>query len=48
MTYLIVAIFMVTTGILLARYETHRTRRTRAERLRTRARRCVRRDRVGY
>ena len=44
MAYLIVAMaFMITTGIIFARYDLHRTRRERAERLRQRARRCVRR-----
>ena len=45
MSYIILAgAFMVTLGILLARYEMIKARRDRCERLQNRARRCVRRD----
>ena len=45
MTYLLLlGAFMITSGILLARYELEKTRRDRVEALRQRARRCVRRD----
>lgn len=46
MIYLILVVaFMITSGIVLANYELYRTRRERVEKLRQRARRCIRRDR---
>ena len=43
MSYLIlVGAFMITSGILLARYELKKTRRDRIEKLRKRARRGIR------
>ena len=45
MIYIILAgAFMVATGIVLANYELVKQRRDRSERLRNRARRCVRRE----
>ncbi|MDE0016821.1 MAG: hypothetical protein OXU51_11580 [Candidatus Poribacteria bacterium] len=45
MIYTILAmVFMIATGLMLSRYERHRTRRERRERLSQRARRCVRRE----
>ena len=45
MIYIILAVaFMVTAGIVLANYERVKARRDRSERLRHRARRCVRRE----
>jgi len=41
---ILVMVFMIATGLMLSRYELQRTRRERRERLRQRARRCVRRD----
>ena len=49
MIYIILAgAFMVTAGIVLANYEMVKQRRDRSERLRHRARRCVRRDMYGF
>lgn len=46
MTYIIVGVaFMIALGIVLANYELTKARRERQERLRQRARRCVRMDR---
>ena len=46
MIYLILVVaFMITSGIVLANYELYRTRRERVEKLRQRARRCIRRAR---
>ena len=43
MTYLLLlGAFMITSGILLARYELEKTRRERVEKLRKRARRGIR------
>ena len=45
LAYMILAVaFMITSGIVLANYEMHKQRQARSERLRQRARRCVRRD----
>ena len=45
MIYTILAmVFWIATGLMLSRYELHRARRERRERLNQRARRCVRRE----
>ncbi len=45
MITILAMVFLIATGLMLWRYELHRSRRERRERLSQRARRCVRRDR---